>query len=174
MSFFNELKRRNVFRVAIGYVITAWLLLQVVDLVLENINAPDWVMQVFMLGMAVGFPIAIIVAWAFEVTPDGVKLQKNVNPSQSISRHTGNQLNRGIIMILSMAIVLLLTDRFRDEIFGASEENNTQTENTAIETDNPTNVDSRKSIAVLCQKACKKALCLVTKRELLQEPTAAR
>ena len=52
MSFFEELKRRNVFRVAIGYVITAWLLLQVVDLVLENIHAPDWVMQVFMLALA--------------------------------------------------------------------------------------------------------------------------
>ena len=66
MSFFDELKRRNVFRVAIGYVITAWLLLQAVDLVLENINAPDWVMQVFMLALAVGFPLAIFFARAIE------------------------------------------------------------------------------------------------------------
>ena len=62
MSFFEELKRRNVFRVAIGYVITAWLLLQVIDLVLENINAPDWVMQVFMLALAIGFPLAVFFA----------------------------------------------------------------------------------------------------------------
>ncbi|MDX2428935.1 MAG: hypothetical protein QNK22_09635 [Xanthomonadales bacterium] len=149
MNFFNELKRRNVFKVGVAYAVASWLLLQIVDLVLENINAPDWIMQVFMLGMAVGFPIAIIVAWAFEVTPDGVMLQKNVDQSQSINRHTGQQLNRGIIMILSMAIVLLLTDRFRDEIFGASEETGAQTENTAIETENPTSVDSRKTIAVL-------------------------
>src|SRR5210317_1436242 len=113
MSFFDELKRRNVFRVAIGYIITAWLLLQIVDLVLENINAPDWVMQVFMLAMVVGFPIALLVAWAFEVTPEGVKLAKNVDQSKSISRATGQQLNRGIIVILSVAIVFLLTDRFR-------------------------------------------------------------
>src|SRR5210317_357879 len=109
MSFFDELKRRNVFRVAIGYIITAWLLLQIVDLVLENINAPDWVMQVFMLAMAVGLPIALIIAWAFELTPEGIKLEKNVDQSQSIARNTGHQLNRGIIMILSMAVVLLLT-----------------------------------------------------------------
>ena len=120
MSFFNELRRRNVFKVGIAYAVAAWLLLQIVDLVLENINAPDWVMQVFMLGLAVGFPIAIIVAWAFELTPDGVRLEKNVDQSQSINRHTGHQLNRGIIMILSMAVVLLLTDRFRDEIFTRS------------------------------------------------------
>ena len=149
MNFFAELRRRNVFKVGVAYAVATWLLLQIVDLVLENINAPDWVMQVFMLGMAVGFPIAIIVAWAFEVTPDGVKLQKNVDRNQSISQRTGNQLNRGIIMILSMAVVFLLTDRFRDEIFGASKDNNTQMENTAIETEDLASVDSRKTIAVL-------------------------
>jgi len=115
MNFFTELKRRNVFKVAVAYAVASWLLLQIVDLVLENINAPDWVMQVFMLALAVGFPIAIIIAWAFEVTPDGVKLEKYVDRSQSISRHTGQQLNRGIIMILSVAVVFLLTDRFRDQ-----------------------------------------------------------
>src|SRR5210317_2654508 len=107
MSFFNELKRRNVFKVGVAYSVACWLLLQIIDLVLENINAPDWVMQVFMLGLAVGFPIAIIIAWAFEVTPDGVKLQKEVDRSRSINRQTAHQLNRGIIMILSVAIVFL-------------------------------------------------------------------
>ena len=95
MSFFNELKRRNVFKVGVAYAVAAWLLLQMVDLVLENISAPDWIMQVFMLGLAVGFPIAIIVAWAFELTPDGVKLEKNVDRSKSINHQTGHQLNRG-------------------------------------------------------------------------------
>ncbi len=75
-SLFQELKRRNVFRVAIAYLIVAWLILQVVDLVLDNISAPDWIMQVFMLAIAVGFPIAVIFAWAFEVTPEGVKREK--------------------------------------------------------------------------------------------------
>jgi len=100
MSFFNELKRRNVFRVAIAYTVAAWLLLQIVDLVLENINSPDWVMQVFMLAMAVGLPITIIIAWAFEMTPEGIKLEKHVNRDESITRETGKHLNRGIIIIL--------------------------------------------------------------------------
>ncbi len=149
MSFFKELKRRNVFKVGTAYTVAAWLSLQVIDLVLENINAPDWVMQVFMLGLVVGFPIAIIIAWAFEVTPDGVKLEKNVDRSQSINESTGRQLNRGIIMILSMAIVLLLTDRFRDEIFGEPEPGDVKTESTDITLDDPVTVELEKSIAVL-------------------------
>jgi len=115
MSFFTELNRRNVFKVGIAYSAAAWLLLQIVNLVLDYINAPDWIMQVFMLGLAVGLPIAVIAAWVFELTPEGIRLEKNVDPNRSIARHTGQQLNRGIIMILSMATVLLLTDRFREE-----------------------------------------------------------
>ena len=149
MSFFNELKRRNVFKVAIAYTVASWLSLQMVDLVLENINAPDWIMQVFMLGLAVGLPIAIIIAWAFELTPEGIKLEKHVDRSKSINRHTGHQLNRGIIMILSMAIVLLLTDRFRDEIFGVPEPGDVKTESTDITADDPVTVEPEKSIAVL-------------------------
>ena len=108
MSFFEELKRRNVFRVAIGYVITAWLLLQVVDLVLENINAPDWVMQVFMLALAIGFPLAVFFAWAFEMTPEGVKREAEVDRSQSITPQTGQKLNRTIILVLVLAVAFLL------------------------------------------------------------------
>lgn len=149
MNLFNELKRRNVFRVGVAYAVACWLSLQIVDLVLENINAPDWIMQVFMLGLAVGFPIAIIVAWAFEMTPEGVKLQKNVDPSESINRHTGHQLNRGIIVILSMAIVLLLTDRYREELFGAPEPDDVKTENISNAANEPRPAESKQSIAVL-------------------------
>jgi len=120
MSLLSELNRRNVFKVGGAYTVAAWLLLQIVDLVLENINAPDWVMQVFMLAMAVGLPIVLIAAWALELTPDGIKLEKNVDQSKSIARQTGRQLNRGIIMILSMVIVLLLTDKYREETDVAS------------------------------------------------------
>ena len=149
MSFFSELKRRNVFKVGVAYLVACWLGLQIIDLVLENINAPDWVMQVFMLALAIGFPIAVIIAWAFEVTPEGVKLQKNVDPNRSINRQTGQQLNRGIIVILSVAIVFLLTDRFRDDLFGGAETDELKTEGsevTATETDIE---DTEKSIAVL-------------------------
>jgi TolB-like protein/Flp pilus assembly protein TadD len=112
MSFFEELKRRNVFRVAIGYVITAWLLLQAVDLVLENINSPDWVMQVFMLALAVGFPLAIFFAWAFEMTPDGVKRESEVDRSQSISPQTGRKMDRNIIIALTLALAYFAYDKF--------------------------------------------------------------
>ncbi|HEY5775424.1 MAG TPA: tetratricopeptide repeat protein [Xanthomonadales bacterium] len=112
MSLLNELKRRNVFRVAIGYVITAWLLLQVVDLVLDNINAPDWVMQVFMLALAIGFPLAVFFAWAFEMTPEGVKRESEVDRSQSIARQTGRKMDRNIIIALTLALAYFAYDKF--------------------------------------------------------------
>lgn len=149
MSFFSELRRRNVFKVGVAYSVACWLGLQIIDLVLDNIDAPDWVMQVFLLGAAVGLPVALIVAWAFEVTPDGVKLQKYVDQSKSISKRTGNQLNRGIIVILSVAIVLLLTERFRDELFGGAEPAKVQADSTEITADNPKSDELEKSIAVL-------------------------
>lgn len=146
MSFFSELKRRNVFKVVIAYGVACWLLLQIIDLVLENISAPEWVMQVFMLGLAVGYPIAIIIAWAFEVTPEGVVLAKNVDRKQSIAQRTGHQLNRGIIMILSIGIVFLLTDKYRDEIFSEQDSTGVSTEGTG---DTVPVVSAEKSIAVL-------------------------
>ena len=66
-KLFQELKRRNVFRVAIAYLAAGWLILQVAQLVLESTSAPDWVMQIFLLAVAVGFPIAVLLAWAFEL-----------------------------------------------------------------------------------------------------------
>ena len=149
MSFFNELKRRNVFRVGFAYAIAAWLLMQIVDLVLENINAPDWVMQVFMLALAVGFPIAIIIAWAFEMTPDGIKLEKNVDRSTSITGETGKQLNRGIIVILLVLVVFLLTDRFRENDSGLPANNLPGSQKTQQETEQTDDAEATQSIAVL-------------------------
>ena len=146
MSFFEELKRRNVFRVIIGYVITAWLLMQVIDLVLENINAPDWVMQVFMLALAIGFPLAIFFAWAFEMTPEGVKREADVDRSQSITSQTGQKLNSAIIGIMAIALAWFVWDKF-----GSSPELAAPAEvasPTVMETvNNP--VATAKSIAVL-------------------------
>jgi TolB-like protein/Tfp pilus assembly protein PilF len=112
MSFFDELRRRNVFRVSIGYIITAWLLLQVIDLVLENVNAPDWVMQVFMLGLAIGFPLAVFFAWAFELTPEGIRKEKDVDRSQSITQQTGRKMNRNIIIAMALALGWFAWDKF--------------------------------------------------------------
>ena len=112
MSFIEELKRRNVFRVGIAYVISAWVLLQFVDLVLENIQAPDWVMKVFMLALAIGFPLAVFFAWAFEMTPEGIKKEKDVDRAQSITSKTGHKLDRSIIVILLVAVVYFAWDNF--------------------------------------------------------------
>ena len=112
MSVFSELKRRNVFRVGIAYLVTAWLLLQVADLVLDNVPAPEWVMQILLLAVAVGFPIALLFAWAFEVTPEGVKLESEVDRNQSVTRATGRKLDFAIIGVLSVAVVFFALDKF--------------------------------------------------------------
>jgi TolB-like protein/Tfp pilus assembly protein PilF len=111
MSFFEELKRRNVIRVVIAYAVTAWLLLQLSDVILGNIEAPGWVFQVIMLVLGIGLPLVIIFAWAFEMTPEGIKREKDVDRSQSITDTTGQKLNRLIIGILAVAVVYLLVDK---------------------------------------------------------------
>jgi hypothetical protein len=80
-QLFQELKRRNVFRVAIAYLAVAWLVLQAADIVLDNIAAPDWLMKAVMFFMVIGFPIAVIFAWAFEMTPEGIKKEAEVDRS---------------------------------------------------------------------------------------------
>ena len=111
-KLFEELKRRNVFRVSVAYLAVGWLILQVVELVLDSTNAPDWVMQIFLLAVAVGFPIAVLLAWAFELTPEGIRLERNVVRDESITRQTGQKLNRTIIVVLIAAVAFLLVDKF--------------------------------------------------------------
>ena len=89
MSLFAELKRRNVFRVAIAYVVLAWLLLQVGDTLAPALRLPEWVNSVLAFFLILGFPMAIFFAWAFEMTPEGRKLEKDIDRKQSISPQTG-------------------------------------------------------------------------------------
>ncbi len=102
MSIFAELKRRNVFRVGIAYAVVSWLIMQVADVVLDNIVAPDWVFKAIMLVLALGFPLALIFAWAFEMTPEGIKKEKDVDRSQSITPRTGRKLDFVIIGVLAV------------------------------------------------------------------------
>jgi len=104
LSFFEELKRRNVVRVGVVYLIAAWLLAQVADLMLESFHAPEWVIQAILVVLIVGFPLALIFAWAFELTPEGLKKEKDVDRSQSITHKTGHTLDRSIIAILIIAL----------------------------------------------------------------------
>ena len=112
MSIFNELKRRNVFKVAIAYIVVAWLVMQVVDVVINHITAPAWVFQVLMLFLAIGFPFAVIFAWAFEMTPDGLKRESEVDRAESITPMTGKKLNLMITGVLVLALGYFAYDKF--------------------------------------------------------------
>ena len=107
MSLFSELKRRNVFRVAIAYVVAAWLVLQVSQLVLEAIEAPAWVLKVFLLLAGLGLPLALLFSWAYEITPEGVKKEEDVDRSGSIAHGTGKKLDQ-ITIVMVIALVLFV------------------------------------------------------------------
>jgi len=112
MSFFNELKRRNVFKVGIAYIVVAWLLLQVADIILNNIEAPAWVFHTILLVLAIGFPIIALFAWAFEMTPEGLKREHEVDRSQSITHSTGRKLDFMIIGVMALALGYFAYDKF--------------------------------------------------------------
>jgi len=105
MSFFNELKRRNVFKVGAAYIIVGWLIMQGGEVMAPALNLPDWVNSMLAFFLILGFPVAMIFAWAFEMTPDGIKKEKNVDRSQSITDTTGKKLNYSIIGLLIVALV---------------------------------------------------------------------
>jgi TolB-like protein len=113
MSLFTELKRRNVFRVGIAYLVLGWLLLQVTDVVVPILELPDWVARLVLFLLLLGFPLILFFAWAFELTPEGVKREKDVDRDRSIAPQTGKKLDRAIIGILVVAVAVLLFDRIR-------------------------------------------------------------
>ena len=113
MSLFAELRRRNVFKVTVAYIVVAWLILQVADVVLGNIDAPPWVFQALMLFLAFGLVLSIFFAWAFELTPEGIKRESEVDRTRSITRRTGRKLDFTIIALLVVAVAFLLVDRMR-------------------------------------------------------------
>jgi TolB-like protein/Tfp pilus assembly protein PilF len=112
-GLFVELKRRNVFRVAIVYVIASWLLLQVADIVVPTLGIPEWSMRMVLFLLVLGLPIALIFAWAFEITPEGIKKEKDVDRSKSIAPQTGRKLDFAIIGALVIALSLSLYVIFR-------------------------------------------------------------
>src|SRR5947208_10032537 len=87
-NFFAELRRRNVYKVAVAYAVVAWLTIQAASIFLPAFNAPQWAMQIVILILVVGFPIALAFSWAFEITPEGIKLESEIEPNKSIIHHT--------------------------------------------------------------------------------------
>ncbi len=111
-SVWAELRRRNVVKVAVAYAIVGWLLVEVASVVLPTFKAPEWIMQVFTFLVIVGFPLALILAWAFELTPEGIKREKDVDRSQSITHITGRKFDYLIIAALVLALGFFAFDKF--------------------------------------------------------------
>jgi len=119
MNFIEELQRRNVIKVGIAYAVVAWLVLQFSDVILNNIEAPGWVFQAIMLVLGIGFALALFFSWAFEMTPEGIKKEKDVDRSQSITHKTGRKLDFLIIGVLVLvAGYFIWESRFTSEMEG--------------------------------------------------------
>jgi len=112
MSLISELKRRNVFRVTIAYIALCWVVVQATDIVVPALNLPPVLNSIVVYLAIIGLVFAIFFAWAFELTPDGLKPTKDVPEEDSIRANTGQKINRIIIGLMAIAIVGLLIDRF--------------------------------------------------------------
>jgi TolB-like protein/Tfp pilus assembly protein PilF len=112
MALVGELRRRNIFKVSLAYMIVSWITVQVADVILPTFQAPDWVMQVLVLFLILAFPVAVLLAWAFELTPQGLKPTSDVDQTQSITVETGQKLNHVVIALLGIAVVVLIIDNY--------------------------------------------------------------
>ncbi len=132
MSLFAELKRRNVVRVGLAYAVIGWVLAQIAEFAFENFGAPDWVLKTVVVLLLLGLPLALFFAWAFEITPDGVKREKDVDRSQSITSATGRKLDFVIIGALVVALAYFVWER--------------QTNTTQIDSTKQTNVAAAEEV----------------------------
>jgi len=110
-NFLAELKRRNVYKVAVAYAVIAWLLIQAGSILFPTFEAPAWVMKVFVTAIVAGFPIALVIAWAFEMTPEGMKRTENVSPTEFVpqwSRRKFVTLITGVALIAAALLALQL------------------------------------------------------------------
>jgi len=112
MSFFAELKQRNVLRVGTAYVVSAWLLIQVAETVFPLFGFDDTPARIVVIVLAIGFVPALVLAWVFEWTPDGLKKEKDVDRSQPARPHAGRTLNRAIIVVLALGLAYFAFDKF--------------------------------------------------------------
>jgi TolB-like protein/Tfp pilus assembly protein PilF len=112
LPLFNELKRRNVFRVGIAYAITAWLIAQIAGLAADSFGAPDWVMKMIITMLMLGAPIAMVLAWAYELTPGGLRRESDIEPGQSRAEANASKLDRTITIALVLAVAYFSYDKF--------------------------------------------------------------
>jgi TolB-like protein len=112
MSFFAELKRRNVFRVGAAYAVVAWLLVEVSDTIFPRLGLPDWTVTFVIALLLLGFPLALLLAWAFELTPEGVKRSDAVAPQDSVTPQTGRAIDKLILAGMVVVVGVIVADRF--------------------------------------------------------------
>jgi TolB-like protein len=115
-NFFGELKRRNIYKVAVAYAVVTWLVIQAASIVLPTFEAPPWILKVIIFVLMIGFPLALIFAWAFELTPEGLKRTEDVDVSESITRRTGRKLDFLIIAVLLLVIAVLVYQRLHPTV----------------------------------------------------------
>ena len=111
MSLFSELKRRNVFRVGAAYAVIGWLILQIGDVAADNLGFPGWFMPMLFVLLGLGFPVAVFLAWAFELTPDGMKRTGAVQQTEAVAPPTGKRMDRLIVIGLLAVIAVLVAER---------------------------------------------------------------
>ncbi|MBT8448889.1 MAG: hypothetical protein KJO69_04320 [Gammaproteobacteria bacterium] len=137
-SLISELKRRNVFKVAAAYVVLAWVVVQVTDQAVAAFAMPDWVNTVVFFFGLIGFPFVMLFAWAFELTPEGIRREVEVNPDQSITDKTGKKLNAVTMSLLVIALAYFVYEsRFQERA----------TDDTVVEQDNIETISGNSEIA---------------------------
>ena len=112
MSLYQELKRRNVFRFAATYIVAAWLLIQVAETIFPLFGHGDTPARITVIVLAIGFPLFLLFSWVFEITPEGLKKEKDLNRAFSVTRKTGKQLDRIIIVLLTLGLGYFAFDKF--------------------------------------------------------------
>jgi len=115
MSFFSEFKRRNVFRVIVLYVISSWVILQAADVLSTILPVPQWTGSFVFLLLVLAFPLVLIFTWVYEITPEGIRRERDVHPDQSITHETGRRLEILIGVVAALAIVVVIGDRLVPE-----------------------------------------------------------
>jgi TolB-like protein/Tfp pilus assembly protein PilF len=112
MRLFSEIKRRNVHRMAVLYGVTTWLIMQAAEVVMTLAALPEWTGRLTLLLLALGFPVALVLSWFYELTPEGISLEKDVETSESITHVTGRRLDFVVIALLCAAVLVFAYDKW--------------------------------------------------------------
>jgi adenylate cyclase len=148
-KFLEQLKRRNVVRVAILYVVVCYLILEPFGLLVHVLALPEWIGRTVVVLMAVGFPAVLLFAWVYEITPEGLKQTVEVDPQRSIRKLTGQRLNRAIVAVMAVALAYFVVDKFWLSKHATTQQPAAQVASVAPATAPAATAISDKSVAVL-------------------------